>query len=139
MSDQPIALNVSLHPVSNNKDQRELVAMVAGSLVSFRITKMDRLRREDEALRSENYMLATRQDAREDISIALGLIADIAEGSTSADNLPHIARIARTALGDEVEPDPNDSRREKVRWRGPNQETARGAAPPLSPNECGDD
>lgn len=38
MSDRPIALNVSLRPVSNNKDQRELVAMVAGSLVSFRIT-----------------------------------------------------------------------------------------------------
>lgn len=82
---------------------------------------------------------ARRQDAHEDRSIALGLIADIAEGSTTANSLPRIARIARMALGDEIEPNPNDSRREKVRWRGPNQKTAHGAAPPLSPNGCGND
>lgn len=41
---------------------------------------------------------ARRQDARDDEAIALGLIADIAEGSTTANSLPHIARIARRAI-----------------------------------------
>ncbi len=41
---------------------------------------------------------ARRQDARNDYAVAIGLIADIAEGSTSPNSLSHIARIARTAL-----------------------------------------
>lgn len=41
---------------------------------------------------------ARRQNAHDDEVVALGLIADIAEGSTSANSLPHIAGIARKAL-----------------------------------------
>lgn len=85
------------------------------------------------------FMINTRrQDASDDKSVALGLIADIADGSTSAYNLPRIANIARVALGDEIDPDRHDSPCGTGRGRGSSQ-GAHGAAPPLAPNGCGND
>jgi hypothetical protein len=51
--------------------------------------------------REHLHNLLTRwSDANHKLAAALELIADIAEGSGTANSLPHIARIARQALRD---------------------------------------
>ena len=57
------------------------------------------------------FMTGARRQVHDNEAIALGLIADIAEDSTTGENLPHIARIARIALDGEIGAAPRGGRR----------------------------